>query len=340
MLEELKNAVQEALAGRDLSSQAMTAAIGALMDGRADEVEIAALLTALAAKGETSGEIAGAALAMRSRATRVPAQTPGLLDTCGTGGDRLNTFNISTATAFVVAAAGVPVAKHGNRSATSCSGSAEVLQALGVNIDLEPAAVARCVDEIGIGFCYARLLHQAMKHVAPVRAKLGFRTIFNLLGPLTNPAGAEYQLIGTTSNATAHKLAHALAQLGTKRSFIVCGNNQLDEVALWGTTDVHDVRDGMVHHQQWTAADFHLAECEVTDLVVSSPEESATVIRGILSGERGPAFDMVTCNAAAALLCVGRESSPAAAAERAAHLLLSGAARDTLDCLVSWTNSR
>jgi anthranilate phosphoribosyltransferase len=338
MLAEIQAAVVPALAGREVSSEAMTAAIGALMDGRASEVEIAALLTALAAKGETSGEIAGAAAAMRARATRVPATTPGLLDTCGTGGDRLNTFNISTATAFVVAAAGVPVAKHGNRSATSRSGSAEVLEALGVRIDQGPERVAQGIDEIGIGFCYARLLHQAMKHVAPVRAALPFRTIFNLLGPLTNPAGAKYQLVGTTSATTAEKLAAALAQLGTQRAFVVCGNNELDEVSLWGATDVFEVRGGTVARQAWTAQDFGLDECRVDDLRVGSPQESAEVIRGVLDGATGPARNIVVANTSAALLCVGKETSPAAGARRAEELIDGGAARGVLDRLVDWTN--
>jgi anthranilate phosphoribosyltransferase len=338
MLAEIQSAVGPALAGREASPEEMTAAIGAIMDGRASEIEIAALLTALAAKGETSDEIAGAAAAMRARATRVPATTPGLLDTCGTGGDRLNTFNISTATAFVVASAGVPVAKHGNRSATSRSGSAEVLEALGVRIDLGPERVARCIDEIGIGFCYARLLHQAMKHVAPVRAALGFRTIFNLLGPLTNPAGAKFQLVGTTSTATAEKLAAALATLGTQRSLVVCGNNELDEISLWGSTDVFDVREGQVTHRQWKARDFGLPECSVAELRVESPQHSAEVIRGILDGAAGPARDIVVANAAAALVCVGRAASPEAGARQAESLLDRGTPRDLLRRLVEWTN--
>ena len=339
MLPEISHAVQQALAGEGLTAETMTAAIGALMDGRASEIEIAALLTALAAKGETADEIAGAAAAMRARASRVPAQTSGLLDTCGTGGDRLNTFNISTATAIVVAAAGVPVAKHGNRSATSSSGSAEVLQSLGVNIELPPEAVARCIDEVGIGFCYARLLHSAMKHVAPVRAALGFRTIFNLLGPLTNPAGAEFQLLGTTSQATAERLAHAVAQLGTKRTLVVCGNNQLDEVALWGRTDVYEVRAGEVVWHEWRPDDLKLSECEVAELQVSSPSESAAVIRGILQGQRGPARDIVIANAAAAFWCVEKVSQPLEGARLAEQQIDSGKAREQLERLAAWTNS-
>ena len=339
MLPEISHAVQPALAGEAVSYEAMTAAVGALMDGRASEVEMASLLTALAAKGETADELAGAAAAMRARVTRVPATTSGLLDTCGTGGDRLNTFNISTATALVVAAAGVPIAKHGNRSATSSSGSAEVLQSLGVDIELPPDAVARCIDEVGIGFCYARLLHSAMKHVAPVRAALGFRTIFNLLGPLTNPAGAEYQLLGTTSRATAEHLAHAVAQLGTTRTLVVCGNNQLDEVSLWGQTDVFDVLGDQVAWHGWKAGDLGLDKCDVAALQVSSPEESATVVRGLLQGQVGPARDIVVANAAAALWCVGKVDKPADGARLAEEQIDSKRALNQLERLAAWTNS-
>ncbi|MFV0442437.1 MAG: anthranilate phosphoribosyltransferase [Planctomycetaceae bacterium] len=339
MLSELSLVVQSTLARTSVSAEAMTAAFGAIMDGRASEIEIAALLTALASKGETAEEIAGAAAAMRARVTCVPARTAGLLDTCGTGGDRLNTFNISTATALVVAAAGVPIAKHGNRSATSTSGSAEVLQALGVNIELPPQQVALCIDEIGIGFCYARLLHSAMKHVAPVRAALGFRTIFNLLGPLTNPAAAEFQLLGTNSNATAEKLAHAVARLGTTRTLVVCGHDQLDEVALWGQTTLYEVAAGQVQKHSWMAADLDLPECSVEDLRIGSPDESADRIRSVLAGAAGPARNMIVANAAAALWCVRKVNNPADGARLAEQLLDRGTAREQLERLARWTQA-
>src|SRR5690606_5793202 len=188
-------------------------------------------------------------------------------------GDALHTFNISTAVAFVVAACGVPVAKHGNRSVSSSSGSADVLEQLGVNLDLSPEQVARCIDEVGIGFCFARALHGAMKHVAPVRAALGFRTIFNLLGPLTNPAGAPRQLIGTNSNHSARLLAEAIGRLGTERTIVVCGNDELDEVSLWGTTAWFDVTLAGMTTGTWTPADFGLDGCQVTALQVASPQE-------------------------------------------------------------------
>lgn len=338
MRPELAHAVQSALSGRSLSVAEMTAAIGAIMDGLASEVEIAALLTALAAKGESAEEIAGAAAAMRARVTCVPARTRGLLDTCGTGGDRLNTFNISTAAALVAASAGVPVAKHGNRSATSNSGSAEVLQTLGVNIEIPPERVADCIDDIGIGFCYARLLHSAMRHVAPVRSALGFRTIFNLLGPLTNPASAEFQLIGTNSTASAEKLARALTQLAPGRTLVVCGNNQLDEVSLWGETVVFDVRGDSLARSVWTPATFGLPECSVDDLRVDSPQASAEVIRGVLKGGPGPARDIVVANAGAALWCTGKVADPAAGARLAERQIDTGDAVRQLQRLIEWTN--
>jgi anthranilate phosphoribosyltransferase len=334
----LSFAIERLVSGSRLTVDEMTAAMDVVMDGAATEVQIAAFLTALAVRGEEADELAGAARAMRARVTRVPARTAGLLDTCGTGGDRLNTFNISTAAALVVAAAGVPVAKHGNRSATSRSGSAEVLQALGVNIDLSPERVAACIDEIGIGFCYARLLHSAMKHVAPVRSALGFRTIFNLLGPLTNPAGAEYQLLGTSRLATAEKLAHAVTQLGTGRTVVVCGNNELDEVALWGTTTAFEVREGRVTRHDWRAADLGLPECTVADLAIDSPDDSAARIVAVLDNQPGPSRDIVAANAGVALWCVGQAASPANGVQRALECIASGAARRQLSRLVEATN--
>lgn len=337
MLIEIEAVLNVLLAGGATTSPQMAAAIGVIMDGQADPIEIAALLTALAVRGETALEIAGAAAAMRARATRIPTQTTGLLDTCGTGGDQLHTFNISTAAAIVVAAAGVPVAKHGNRHASSKSGSADVLEALGVDITLAPEAVARCIDEVGIGFCFARLVHQAMQHVAPVRQKLGIRTIFNLLGPLTNPAGAEYQLLGTNRIATARKLAEAKSQLGGTRTLVVCGADQLDEVSLWGTTTVFDVQGEQIRERHWTAHDMGLPECTPEDLVVASPAESAAVIRDVLAARTGPARNMVLANAGAALFTAGRATELREAVQLAARAIDSGAAQQKLDALVEFS---
>ena len=307
------------------------------MSGHCSDAEIASLLTAIALRGETDSDLAEAASVMREKATCVPVNTSGLLDTCGTGGDRLQTFNISTAAAIVAAACGVPVAKHGNRQASSSSGSADVLEALGVNLQISAADAGRCIDEIGIGFCFARALHPAMKHVAEVRKSLGFRTIFNLLGPLSNPAKAEFQLIGASRIATAQKLAGAIARLGTTRTLVVCGHNQLDEVALWGTTTVIDVRGVNATTASWTASDLGLPTCQPADLTARSPAESADIIRAIFDGKPGPHRDIVVANAAAALFTAGRADDLKAGVLAAQQAIDSKAAFDKLAELVRWT---
>jgi len=334
---EIAHAVDLVLADRDVPVELMQRAIGALMDGQCSEVDIACLLTALRVKGEAVDEIVGAAQAMRGRATRIPTTLSGLLDTCGTGGDCLRTFNISTATALVVAAAGVPVAKHGNRSVSSSSGSADVLEALGVNVNLTPEQIGQCLERVGIGFCFAPLLHGAMKYAAPVRKQLGFRTIFNLLGPLTNPAGAEYQLLGANRRATAEKLAHALSRLGCRRAMVVCCADRLDEVGLWGETSVFVVAGNEVHERTWTHHTFGLSECSVTDLQVESPSQSAEIIQAVLAGEAVPARGIVVANAAAALLAADRHTEPVEAASAALDALDSGRAAQVLQQLVAWT---
>jgi anthranilate phosphoribosyltransferase len=338
MQPETRSVLDALLVGAVPKRDSLRAAVLAVMDGRCSPIEIAALLTVLAAKGETADQLAGAAQAMREKAARITTRRTGLLDTCGTGGDRLHTFNISTAAALVAAAAGVPVAKHGNRAASSASGSADVLEALGVNVSLSPEQVGRCLDEVGIGFCFARVMHTAMKHVAPVRAELGFRTIFNLLGPLTNPAGAEYQLIGASRVSTAEKLAQALSMLGTRRAFVVCGADQLDEVALWGETTVLEVAGDVVQRRTWSAATFHLPECAVGELQVEGPQQSAAVIRSVLQeGQGGARRDMIAANAAAALVVAGAASSLREGVEMALSVIASGAAGCKLEELAAWT---
>jgi anthranilate phosphoribosyltransferase len=339
----MHDAVQAALTAvferRDVPVEICQAAVGAIMDGQCDEVSIAAFLTAVRVKGESVDEIVGAARAMSERAERVPTSRTGLLDTCGTGGDELRTFNISTATAFVAAACGVPVAKHGNRGVSSSSGSADVLDALGVRTSLSPAQVGRCFDELGIGFCFAPVFHGAMRHAAPVRKALKFRTLFNLLGPLTNPAHAEFQLLGASRVATAEKLARAAALLGRRRVLVVCGNDQLDEVSLWGETSVFEVADGAVQRRTWTSATFGLSECSVADLQVSSPAESAARIQAIYRGEASAARDIVVANAAAALLAANAETDPLSAARRCAAAIASGQAAELLSRFAALTHS-
>ncbi|NQV27411.1 MAG: anthranilate phosphoribosyltransferase [Rhodopirellula sp.] len=338
MHESIREALNCILDGQTIPRPATEAAFAAIMDGECGEIDIAALLTALAVRGEDVEEIAGAAAVMRQRVTRIKCRSQGLLDTCGTGGDRLHTFNISTATAFVAAAAGVPVAKHGNRSVSSSSGSADVLEALGINLQLSPEQVGRCIDEVGIGFCFAPLLHSAMRNVVPVRKSLGFRTIFNLLGPLTNPAGAEFQLLGANRKHFAEKLAMSLFQLGCSRALIVCGNDELDEVSLWGQTAVFDVsRDGVVE-RSWTASDFGLSECRVDELVVNGSTESADRIRQVLDGEPGPSRDIVVANAAASLVVAGQADGTLAAAKLAAEAIDSGRAKGILERLAAATS--
>jgi anthranilate phosphoribosyltransferase len=339
MNESIRQALNHILDGQTVPRPATEAAFAAIMDGECGEIDIAALLTALTVRGEEVEEIAGAAAVMRKRATRIECRSEGLLDTCGTGGDKLHTFNISTATAFVAAAAGVPVAKHGNRSVSSSSGSADVLEALGINLQLSPKQVGRCIDEVGIGFCFAPLLHSAMKNVVPVRKALGIRTIFNLLGPLTNPAGAQFQLLGANRKYFAEKLATALFQLGCDRALVVCGNDELDEVSLWGETAVFDVSRNGVVERGWSASDFGLAECHVDELVVDGAAESADRICQILDGIPGASRNIVVANAAASLVAAGRAAEPVEAASIAATAIDSGAAKSVLERLATTTNS-
>jgi anthranilate phosphoribosyltransferase len=339
----MTTAIQSALArlidGCDLDTGQMQEAVADIMDGDVGEAEIAALLTALRVNGETVDEIVGAVQAMDARAVHIDVHRQGLLDTCGTGGDGLHTFNISTATALVAAAAGVPVAKHGNRGVSSTSGSSDVLEALGVNVALAPDRVARCVEEIGIGFCFAPLFHGAMKYAAPVRKQLGFRTIFNLLGPLTNPASAAFQLVGANRIEIADKLARALLRLGRRRALVVCGNDELDEVSLWGETTVFVVAGGRVTEETWSPETLSLPACRVEDLQVRSPTESAAVIGRIFAGETGPARDMVLANTAAALIAAERAEDPQSAVKQAAAAIDSGNASRLCERLAEWTNT-
>ena len=299
------NALQFAINGEDVPAEVMQTAMDGVMQGEADPLLLAALLAALRVKGEAVSEIVGAARAMIACATRIPTQRAGLLDTCGTGGDELRTFNVSTAAALVVASVGVPVAKHGNRGVSSASGSADVLEALGVNVQLSPEEVGQCIDQLGIGFCFAPLCHGSMKHAIPVRKALGFRTLFNLLGPLTNPAGAEFQLLGASSLKVAEKLALALVELGRRRAFVVCGAGELDEVSLWGETTTFRVEANRLTQEKWTPQTFGLPPCRVDELRVHSPAESAATLRAVFAGEKGPARNVVVANAAAALLVAG-----------------------------------
>jgi anthranilate phosphoribosyltransferase len=337
MADAIHNAIAILLKESSLTENEMHAAVLQVMDGNASSVGLGMLLTALRLKGETVDEIVGAARAMRERVTPIHTSKSGLLDTCGTGGDELHTFNISTATALVTAACGVPVAKHSNRSFSSRSGSADVLEALGVRIDLSAEETARSIDEIGVGFCFAPLVHGAMQYAAPVRRQLGYRTIFNLLGPLTNPASAEFQLLGAGRDSLAEKLASAAARLETQRTLVVCGNDELDEVSLWGRTKVFRVEGQTIEVLDWSAADLGLPECRVADLKVESPADSAAVIRSVLAGHKTPARDVVLANTAAALIAAGRTNHLRLATKIGSEAIDSGAASDVLRRLAEFT---
>ncbi len=325
----IQSAIQRVESGQDLSIDEVVATFEQIIAGRCAEADIARWLLALNHKGPSVSEVAGAAMALRRKMTPIRCWRTALLDTCGTGGDRLQTFNISTAAALVTAAAGVPVAKHGNRSASSRSGSADVLAVLGVNIEADTACVERCLDELGICFCFAPLLHEAMKHVAPVRKKLGVPTIFNILGPLINPAGASRQLLGVGRPELRPLLAEALVLLGTVRSVVVHGSDGLDEVTLSGSTEVAEAA-GQVRHFRWTPAEFRLGSNNLASIQVSGPDQSAAMIRGVLAGQPGPARDIVVANAAAALWTAGTAATPAAGARLAAEAIDTAAAGDLL----------
>lgn len=325
-------------AGENLSMDEMAAAIDAVVGGQCSDGQIGLLLTALRFKGETAQEIAGAALALRRHMTPIRTTRAAVIDTCGTGGDGSGTFNISTAAALVVAAAGVPVAKHGNRAVTSRTGSADALAALGVNIQAGVPLVEKCLDQLGICFCFAPLAHPSMKRVAEVRKQLGVPTIFNLLGPLSNPAGAAFQVVGVGRAELRPLLAEALALLGTQRALIVQGEDGLDEVTLSGPTRVTEVSSEGMRNFSWTPSDFGFAPCTLESLQVSGPEASAAVIRDVLRGALGPAREIVLLNAAAALWTAGKASTPLECARLAAAAIDMGTAAELLKRLVQLSN--
>ena len=331
-------ALNRVTSGGNLSREEAEAVMRELMTGQTSAVQTGALLAALRTKGETVDEISGFATTMRALATPVPTHRKQLVDTCGTGGDHAGTFNISTTAAFVVAGAGLAVAKHGNRGATSKCGSADVLEQLGVNIDASPEQVGHCIDDLGIGFLFARSLHGAMKHVAPVRAELKIRTVFNLLGPLTNPAKAQAQVVGVFDRNRAVDMAQVLLNLGVKHAFVVAGSDGLDEITLGGSTFVAEALDGQVQ-----TYDIHpsLFGCEVAGkdaLLGGDAEANATILRKILSGAPGPHRNVVLMNAAAALVAGGAANELREGFKTAAHSIDSGAAMRKLEELVHYSH--
>jgi anthranilate phosphoribosyltransferase len=321
------------IARRDLSAAQMSAFMQAMMAGRCGEAEAAALLIALRMKGETADEVAAAARVLREHMVRLETGSAGVLDTSGTGGDGCGTFNISTAAALVAAGAGVRVVKHGNRAVSSHSGSADVLAELGVTIEGDAGWPQRCLDGAGMAFCFAPHFHPALKHVALLRRRLGVRTLFNCLGPLANPAGAAYQLIGVGRPELLDTLAGALAQLGTKRALLVWGRDGLDEVSLSGPTLVREVRNCHVVSHEWTPGDFGLEPCSPDDLKADDVCASAATVRAVLDGQDGAARRVVLANAAAALLAAEQVVSLTEGVAHADEALRSGRARQVLERL-------
>jgi anthranilate phosphoribosyltransferase len=331
-------AIDAVCSGDHLTADHAAAVLAEIMEGRSSEVQTAAFLIALRAKGETVPELVGLARTMRALATPVSATRTDLVDTAGTGGGP-TTFNVSTTAALVAAGAGCAVAKHGNRSATSKCGSADLLEALGVNIELEPDQVGRCIDEVGFGFMFAPRHHKATAHVVPVRQQLGVRTIFNFLGPLTNPAGAQRQLLGVSDRHYQETIAEALVGLGSERAMVVSAEDGVDELSISARTRVIEVRDERTEEHYVEAADFGLAGAELRDVVGGTPEQNAAASRGVLEGEQSPRRDLVLLNAGAAIYVGDGAESLAAGVEKAAAAIDSGAAAELLGRLIETTNS-
>lgn len=338
-MESLKLAIEKIVRRVDLSAEESERAMGDILSGQATAAQIGAFLAGLRLKGEVSGEMLGCARAMRASATPVRPHRSDMVDTCGTGGDMAGTFNISTVAAFVVAGAGVPVAKHGNRSVSSRCGSADLLEALGVDLSLTPEMVATCIDEVGIGFLFAPRLHPAMAHAVGPRRELGFRTIFNILGPLTNPAAVEYQVMGVFDPELTEPLAAVLGELGVRRALVVHGHGGLDELSTTGPNRVSEMRDRQVTTFTVDALDLGLARADRDDLLGGDPAANAAIARRILAGEPGPKRDVVLLNAAAALYVAGAVRTLAAGVDLAERTLDEGRAAAVAEHLVTRSQS-
>lgn len=328
-MSDLGEALARVVSGEDLDRAEAGAAIGAIMSGEATPAQIGAFLVALRMKGETTEEIVGAAQAMRSLATRVEVDVPNLVDTCGTGGSATKVFNVSTAAAFVAAAAGAHVAKHGNRAMTSKSGSADLLEAAGVDLDLTPEQVARCIGEVGVGFLFAQRHHSAMKHVAGARREIGVRTLFNVLGPLTNPASAPAQVIGVFDGAWQHRMAEVLRELGSRHVLVVHAEDGLDEISIASPTRVVELKDGAIETWTLTPEDLGFARTPLDAIRAESVEHSLDLVRAALAGE-GPAADIVTLNAGASIYASGVALTLADGIVMAQDAIASGLARERL----------
>ena len=326
--------LNQVIAGQNLSFAVMQSLMRQVMAGELTQAQIAGLLVALRIKGETVDEIAAAASVMRELSTKVTLSNhTHLIDTCGTGGDGIQTFNVSTVSAFVAAAAGAKVAKHGGRSVSSTCGSADVLEILGVNVNLTPAEVAQCVDSIGIGFMFAPNHHSAMKHAAPVRRELGVRTLFNLLGPLTNPANAKRQVMGVFAKELTEKLAHVLQKLGSEHVLVVCGADGMDEISFTGDTYIAELKDGKVSEYILNPSQFGMPLHPLSSIQIQNADESKAMILDVLNGKQGAARDIVLLNAGAAIYVSGVVDSLQAGINKAAEVIDGGLARAKLIAL-------
>lgn len=323
--------------GKNLNETEMSQMITEIFSGNITDAQIGAFMAALATKGETFEELAGAARAMRRKAVRIQVSAPTVVDTCGTGGDASQTFNISTTTAFVVAGCGVTVAKHGNRSISSRCGSADLLEAMGVKIDINPEIVEEAIQEIGIGFLFAPLYHGAMRHAAKARKELGIRSIFNMLGPLTNPAGANCQLLGVYAPELTEMFANALRLLGTKRAFVVHGHDGLDEITVCAPTRISELNDGLIRTYDITPEQFFGNQSNPEDLTGGDPEMNAEITRKIFNGEKGPKRNVVLINASAALVAAGKAKDFEEGISLAKASIDSGSAAAKLERLAGFT---
>jgi anthranilate phosphoribosyltransferase len=347
----IKEFISKVVKGKNLTEAEMEIAMNEIMTGSATPAQIGAFITALRLKGETVDEITGAARAMRAKATKINVNKhivnidrdeiniddETILDIVGTGGDETRTFNVSTTTAFVAAGGGIKVAKHGNRAVSSLCGSADVLENLGVNLDVTSTDVERCINEIGIGFLYAPLFHGAMKHAAGPRQEIGIRSIFNLLGPVTNPAGASVQVLGVYEQSLTDKIALVLKRLGSKEAFVVCGEGTFDEISICGPTKVSHLKDNNVNTFQMTPEEYGFNRARLEDIVGGDAKENAAIVRHILDGSKGPKRDMVLLNASAAFVAAGRCDGFKEGIHMAADSIDSGKAQDKLDRLIEFT---
>lgn len=336
---EIKDAIKRVVGRQDLSEAEAWAAMGQVMDGQATPAQIAALITALRMKGETVDEIAGFARAMRERAQRITPNAEVLIDVVGTGGDRLSTFNISTTTAFVVAASGGYVAKHGNRAVSRLSGAADVLEALGVQIQVPPEVVRRSIEDIGIGFMFAPIYHAAMKHAVGPRKEIGIRTVFNILGPLTNPANANYLVVGAYDPGLTEIMARVLGEMGARRAFVVHGLDGIDEVSTVGPTQVSELHNGTVRTYTITPDDLGLRTTDPEQISGGRPDENAAITTAVLRGETGPRQEIVLANAAAALIAAGIADDWRGGVELGRRAIASGAAYEKLEALRAHTRA-